>query len=265
MPTPILTLLSDFGLKDPYVAEMKAVILTISPDVRIVDIGHMIEKFNVRMGAFVLASAAPYFPQGTVHVAVVDPGVGTRRRALLVETTRAYYVGPDNGLLMLAAKREGIQHAYAIARLELLLPQASSTFHGRDVFAPTAAYLTKRTPPVEFGSEITDYVVPEFTSPIVKDGAVTGEVLHIDDFGNIIANIVKKDLDKIDIELGEAITIKAPRKSLRTRFCETYGDARVKSVLALIGSHGFLEIAINQGNAAKKLGIRSGDSLTITR
>ncbi len=137
----MITLTSDFGLKDPYVAEMKGVILTINPNATLVDITHEIEKFNVRAAAFALASAAPYFPDGTVHLAVVDPGVGTDRRAIVIQTKKGFFVGPDNGVLVLAAQSQGIEHMYQLSNPKFMMPKVSSTFHGRDIFAPAAAYL----------------------------------------------------------------------------------------------------------------------------
>ena len=147
MTRPIVTLMTDFGLKDPYVAEMKGVILDICPSAEIVDVSHEIEKFNTRMGAYVLASASPYFPKGTINVAVVDPRVGTERRGLCIETARGYFIGPDNGVLVLAARAQGIKHVRVIKNAKFLLPNVSHTFHGRDVFAllrltwPTASTL----------------------------------------------------------------------------------------------------------------------------
>ena len=134
----LISLLTDFGLLDSFVGEMKGVILSICPDARIVDITHQVEKFDVRMGAFLLAGAASYFPAGTVHVAVVDPGVGSKRRPIVVETARAVYVGPDNGLLVPAAQREGIHHVYELTTRSFMREKVSATFHGRDVFAPAA-------------------------------------------------------------------------------------------------------------------------------
>jgi len=260
----IITLLSDFGLKDPYVAEMKAVILTINPEARIVDISHSIEKFDIRMGAFVLASAARYFPKGTVHVAVVDPGVGTKRRALLVETEDAFYIGPDNGLLMLAVKREGIRRAYMITNTKLMLPQVSSTFHGRDVFAPAAAHLAKGTPPAKFGQEIGDYLTPAFSKPALKNETWQGEIVQVDDFGNIITNITSRDLQKIGAKPGSLLSIRLRNKPWDIRFCRTYGDAVAKNSVALVGSHGFLEIAVNQGNASERFEAKAGDTVTVS-
>jgi len=262
MITPLIALLSDFGLKDPYVAEMKAVILTISPQAGIIDISHLVDKFNIRMGAFVLASASRYFPKGTIHIAVVDPGVGTKRRGLLVETRTAFYIGPDNGLLMVAAQREGIRHVYAITNPKLMLQRVSSTFHGRDVFATAAAHLANGTPPSDYGSEISDYAVPRFARSVFKAGELKGEVLHIDDFGNTITNMTSKDLEKIGANPRSLLSIKIKNKSWKIRFCTAYGDVATKTLLALIGSHDFLEIAVNQGNASKKFRAEVGDAVT---
>jgi len=261
---PLITLLSDFGLTDPYVAEMKAVISSISPEARIIDISHSIEKFNIRMGAYVLASAARYFPKCTIHVAVVDPSVGTKRRALLIETKHAFYIGPDNGLLMLAAQIDGVQHVYSITNPKLMLQQVSLTFHGRDVFAPAAAHLANGTPPTNFGDEISDYAVPRFSKPVLKTGELRGEILHIDDFGNIVTNIMSKDLERIGARPRHLLSIKMknkPRKKIR--LCSAYGDVASETVLALIGSHNFLEIAVNQGNAAEKFKTKVGDAVAV--
>ncbi len=185
----MITLTSDFGLKDPYVAEMKGVILTINQKATIIDITHDIEKFNVRMAAFTLASAASYFPEGTVHLAVVDPEVGTKRRAIIIQTKKAYFVGPDNGILMLAAKSQGIKYIYQLTNPKFMLPSLSNTFHGRDVFAPAAAHLDSGVQTCEFGPEILDPLEPAFAQITRKDSSVIGEVVHVDGFGNIITNI----------------------------------------------------------------------------
>ncbi len=264
MTVPIITLLSDFGLKDHYVAEMKAIISSICPQASIIDVSHLIEKFNVRMGAFVLAAASRYFPKGTIHVAVVDPSVGTKRRALAVQTEHAFYVGPDNGLLILAAQRQGIQHVYSIANPEVMLPNTSLTFHGRDVFAPSAANLANKRPPSDFGPEIGDYEAPKFTKPTFKADEYIGEVLHIDDFGNIVTNVTREDLEVIDVKPAVWLSVKLKNQSFKMKFCKTYGDVIEKTELALIGSHSFLEIAVNQGNASKKLKAKVGDAVAVS-
>lgn len=264
MTVPLVTFLSDFGLKDPYVAEMKAVVLSICPQARLVDISHEIEKFNIRMGAFVLASAILYFPKGTIHVAVVDPGVGTKRRALLVEAKRAFFVGPDNGLLMLAAERMGIRHVYEITNRRFMLSHVSHTFHGRDIFAPVAAHLANGYKPSDFGSEIHDYVVPKFVKPRLTKSALVGEVLHIDDFGNIVTNISRVEFEKTGIREGAMVRFRLRDKEvIKLKFRSTYGEVSVGKSLALIGSHDFLEISTNQGNASKKFRVRAGDTVAV--
>jgi S-adenosylmethionine hydrolase len=245
---------------------MKAIILRISSDARIIDISHSIYKFDVRMGAFILASATPYFPDGTIHVAVVDPSVGTKRRALIIKTKRYFYVGPDNGLLMLAAEKDGITHVRTIANPEFMLHKVSSTFHGRDIFAPAAAHLANGTPPSSFGPEVKDYNRPLFAKPTLRaDKELIGEVLHIDDFGNLITNITISDLAKSGIKTTKPLAIRLKGTLVRLSFCRAYGEAPLKSTLALIGSHDFLEIAVNQGNASRKLKVNVGDTAVVSQ
>ena len=260
----VITLLSDFGLKDPYVAEMKAVILAICPEASIVDISHEITKFDIRMGAFILASAAPYFPQGSIHVAVVDPGVGTKRRPLIVETKCGFYVGPDNGLLMLSARKEDIRHVYDISNPQYMRPEVSRTFHGRDIFAPAAAHLAKGHPPSKFGTEIHDYVLPKFAKPQLRKGRLLGEILHIDGFGNIITNISERDLERISASEDSLLHAKFKDEILDLRLCSAYGQVPAERVLAIIGSSDFLEISTNQADASQVFGVKTGDSVEIS-
>jgi len=258
----IITLTSDFGLKDPYAAEMKAAILGICPQAVIVDVTHMVEKFNMREGAFVLASATPYFPDGSIHVAVVDPLVGTQRRPIIVETKRGFFVGPDNGVLMLAAEAQGVVRAREITSRKLMLSNISGTFHGRDVFAPAAAHLAEGVSPEEFGPQITDPVIPQFTKVMHSRDAVSGEVLHIDDFGNIVTNIPSKDLAGFR---GSMVQVDLPSQTQQMKVLGTYADARLHELLVLVGSHGYAEIALNQGNAAERVPAKAGDKVTLTR
>lgn len=259
----IISLLSDFGQKDPYVAEMKGVILSISPQTCIVDVSHEIKKFNIRMGAYALASASPFFPANTIHVAVVDPGVGTNRRPIIVETPRNLYVGPDNGLLMLAAQHETITKVYAIDNPKYMLANVSKTFHGRDIFAPTAAHLARGIRPSTFGSTIQDYSFPDFAEPHVDDDKLVGEVLHVDDFGNIISNISTNDLESYVIRDGDSLVIELGAKTFNLPFFSAYGKVSVGSPLLLIGGNNFLEVAVNQGNASKIFGAKIGDVFRI--
>jgi len=255
----VITLTSDFGLKDSYVAEMKGVILTINPNATIIDITHGLEKFDVRLGAFMLASAAPYFPKGTVHLAVVDPGVGTERRAILIQTKQGFFVGPDNGVLMLAAQNQRIKHTYELADHKFMLPKVSRTFHGRDVFAPAVAHLDVGVKPSEFGPEITDAVTPEFASVKRRKGSLIGKILHIDSFGNLIININWKEINQ-----AKAVNVKMQNLSLKLEVAKTYAQVKPKQPMALIGSHGFLEIALNQDSAAEKFHAEAGDSVEVT-
>ncbi len=260
----IISLLSDFGHKDPYVAEMKAVILSINPEAHIVDISHEIEKFNIRMGAYVLASAAPYFPEKSVHVGVVDPGVGTQRRAIIVETSRSFYVGPDNGLLMLAAQKEHITNVYTIDNPKYMMPKVSRTFHGRDIFAPAAAHLAAGSEPSDFGPVIDDYIVPDFAKSRQRNGELLGKVLHIDDFGNTISNISAEDLKNVGIREGNTIQVMLGDRTLTLKFCSAYGEVPGGTSLALVGSSNFLEVAVNQRNASRTFGAKVGDTFCVS-
>jgi S-adenosylmethionine hydrolase len=247
----VISLLSDFGYIDPYVAEMKAVIYSISPKSHVIDISHEIRKFDIRMGAFVLASATPFFPKKTIHVAVVDPGVGTKRRSIIIETERSIFVGPDNGLLLLAAKKEQVLNIFNIKNPKYMLSEVSKTFHGRDIFAPTAAHLANGVDPSDFGPRLNEYIRPKYAQIRTKNGVLLGEVIHIDDFGNIISNISSEDLKQAGIHKGDSLKISLGKKDLILDFCEAYGEVPSKTPLALIGGSNFLEVVVNQGNASK--------------
>jgi S-adenosyl-L-methionine hydrolase (adenosine-forming) len=258
----IVTFTSDFGLKDPYVAEMKAAVLGICPSAVLVDVTHGVEKFNVRAGAFMLASAAPYFPHGTVHVAVVDPSVGSQRRPIIIETANAFFVGPDNGLLLLAAEAQGITRFFEITSRRLALSHVSNTFHGRDIFAPAAAHLLNGTNLEEFGPQITDVVKPQFSTVIRSHEALIGEVLHVDDFGNIVTNINWKELANfresiVQVEFSNHVAL--------MKVSNSYASVKLHDPLLVVGSHNFAEVALNQGNAAAKFQVKTGDKITLTR
>jgi S-adenosyl-L-methionine hydrolase (adenosine-forming) len=255
----MITLTSDFGLRDPYVAEMKGVILTLNPQATIIDVTHEVEKFNIRLGAFMLASAAPYFPKDTIHIAVIDPSVGSERRAILIQTKKGFFVGPDNGVLMLAAQNQGIEHFYEVSNPKFMLPKVSSTFHGRDVFAPVAAHLDKGVKPSEFGLEITEATTPKFASVERRNNSLIGDVWHLDDFGNIITNISQTDLRQ-----NRVVNVKLPGVLQKISFGKNYTQANTHEPLALIGSHGFLEIALNQGNAAEMFHTKVGDKIEVS-
>lgn len=259
----IITLTTDFGLRDSYVAEMKAVILSICPDAYIVDISHEVKKFDIKMGAFLLLRAANFFPTGTIHLAVVDPGVGTERRPIIIETKKYFYVGPDNGLLIPSAERDGIRHIYVIRNPKYMLREVSRTFHGRDIFSPAAAHLAAGVPPWEFGPEIFDPVIPSFAKPVISNGSIEGEIIYVDDFGNLITNIGYDDLKSVGIIEGEYLTVRIRRKKMALRLCRAYGEVQANTPLAIIGSCNLLEISVNQGNASTFFGANVGEKILV--
>jgi hypothetical protein len=262
---PIITLLSDFGTRDPYVGSMKGVILSICRKARIVDITHDIDKFSVRHGAYVLASVVSYFPVGTIHVCIVDPGVGTKRKALIVKTKRDYLIGPDNGVLALAANREGVELLIEIANSKYMRDEVSSTFHGRDIFSAVAAHLANGVPVMEFGRETDEFIQSNFSKPILKGKELSGEIIHLDDFGNIVTNISLEDTRKLGLSPGASVKILLGRAAHEMKFGRTYGDVAKGETVALIGSTRLLEISVNSGNAAFSFKAREGSKVTISR
>ena len=261
----IVTLLSDFGSRDQYVSEMKATILSLCPSTTVVDISHEIEKFNIRMGAFVLASASTYFPDGTIHVAVVDPGVGGQRRNLLIETQRAVYLGPDNGILLPAALRDGIKETYSIENPQFMRSFVSSTFHGRDVFAYTAGKIACGAYVSQVGPKVSDPVSVTFAEAAASRNAINCEVLAVDSFGNIVTTASEKDLRGIGIDVGDRIVMQMKGRAYHLSLARTYSDTGEGKPILLGGSHGFLEVAINRANAARRFHVRPGDRLTFRR
>ncbi|WP_455368455.1 SAM hydrolase/SAM-dependent halogenase family protein [[Eubacterium] cellulosolvens] len=259
----IVGILSDFGLRDSYVAQMKAVILSRNPSTIIVDISHEIERHNVRQGMFVLASATPYFPSGTIFLAVVDPGVGGLRKSILLETERSKFIGPDNGLLALAAEKEGIINAYELDKSRYLTNKISSTFHGRDVFASAVGDIARGTNLSNIASKISEYVKPMITKPKIRSNQIYATALHIDYFGNIVTNISHEVLHKCRIEFGYKMKIQFKAVAKELDFCKTYSDVASGQLLATIGGHGYLELAINQGNAAEQIDLKTGDKLLV--
>ena len=257
MNPPIITLLTDFGLQDGYVASMKGVILAICPDAKLVDISHLIAPRDIRSGAFVLYTSYGFFPQGTIHLAVIDPGVGTERGAVAIRTTSCFFVGPDNGLFSFVLKEPG-RVARRLENRQFWKCQLSNTFHGRDLFAPVAAHMARGAHFDALGPSC-DPVFAQWGEPIVGKGAVEGEVIHIDHFGNAIINVLRETLEKQGP--AEKWTIRAGKTAIDS-IQATYGRVAAGKELALTGSSGFIEIAINHGNAASELGLRPGTRVT---
>ena len=255
-----IALLTDFGTADTYVAEMKGAIWSIAPDVDIVDVTHAIPPRDVIAGALALARVVPVFPEGTIFLAVVDPGVGTGRRAVIVRTPKSFLVGPDNGLLTLAARREGTAETVEIANAALMRPVVSRTFHGRDVFAPAAAHLTREVPLSEFGPPAGDLVGLDLPEPIVEGDRLVGAILTVDGFGNAITNIDEGLLAAFAGQLAVVVECGNANAPL----IGTYGDAKPGKTVALVGSGGTLEIAVVGGSAARAHGLTRGDRVTVT-
>ncbi len=258
----IYTLTTDFGTGE-YVGAMKGVLLSLDPEATIVDIDHAIRPQDIRHGAYVMRTAAPHFPFA-VHIGVVDPGVGTARRALVVACEGALLVGPDNGLLMPAAKHLGIKEVREITNRKLLAREVSSTFHGRDVFAPVAAHLMTGTKLKDVGPAIQDFVDLDFGTPeTIRDG-LQGTVLTTDRFGNIITNVPREAVERAWKTGGEIhVTLGGYEASLP--LVATYGEVPAGEFLATFSSSGFLEIARRDGNAAFQLHISPGLLVTLRR
>ena len=257
----VITLLSDFG--DVYPASMKGVILRIDPAASIVDISHSVPRHDVHAGAFMLMTCAGYFPSGTVHIAVVDPGVGTERRGIAVRAGHAgsgihYFIGTDNGLLIPAGRIIGTFEVYEITNSKLFLSGVSSTFHGRDVFAPVGAHILKGLDISEVGRQIFDFEDIDFGKGEKKDGSMYGSIIFIDSFGNIVTNIPS---GTVDFKPGDVLEI----QKKKVTFHRSYGFCRAGEPLALIGSHGYLEIAVNQGNAAAFFSKKQGEEVAVRK
>lgn len=260
---PPITLLSDFG--SFYPAIMKGVILSINSKALITDISHSVQPQNIREGAFLLMCAAPYFPSGTVHIAVVDPGVGTSRRAIAIEARahdrrgygliNQYFVGPDNGILIPAARRIGEVTVYAIDGRNF--PDASHTFHGRDIFAPVGARLSKGHAINELGTPVDDYKIIDFEISL-EEKRIRGEVIYIDNFGNVITSIPGSAVAE-RVRFGNDLKVNG-----RTmRFLMTYGLAAGGEPLATIGSHQYLELSVNRRSAALFMRLSVGDRVEV--
>ncbi|MGA7878092.1 MAG: SAM-dependent chlorinase/fluorinase [Desulfoferrobacter sp.] len=256
---PIITLLTDFGIEDGYVASMKGVILGICPGASLVDISHMIPPQDVRAGAYVMFTAYKYFPAGTVHLAVVDPGVGTERRALVLKAGGQYFVGPDNGLFSLVLKACPDWSARSLENSAYWRSEISNTFHGRDIFAPAAAHLARGLPIESLGPP-SGVVTPPWGSIIQSKNSLRGQVMHIDHFGNIISNFNRAEIERF--AAAERLSITLGSHSVN-RFANTYGEVEAGKLLFLFGSSGYLEVAMNQGDAAEALGVRTGDPAVV--
>ncbi|MCX6639547.1 MAG: SAM-dependent chlorinase/fluorinase [bacterium] len=260
MAAPFITLTTDFGLRDGYVASMKGVILSIAPDTRIVDITHEIEPQDVKQAGIVLATAAGYFPSGTVHVVVVDPGVGTDRALLAVEAGTQIFLAPDNGLLGVIFEKYPLPKVHQITNKKLFMPRVSRTFHGRDILSPVAAYLTKGLPIKEVGPIITKYDRGDFLHPVTRVNSVRGMIVYRDHFGNLMTNISDADLQSWD---PANLEIRAGYTKI-VGLSGSYSDVEKGELLCCVGSAGYLEIALREGSASDKLRFPLGTEVEVT-
>ena len=256
----IITLTTDFGL-GTYVASMKGVILEIDPDAKIVDVDHSVAPQDIRQGAYALYSATPWFPFA-IHIGVVDPGVGTERRGIVIACEGAMFVGPDNGLLIPAAETFGIKEVHHITSKEYTLRRASYVFHGRDVFAPVAAHLSKGVKLRDIGPVIKEYVKLDFGTPQVDDAGIRGEVLTIDRFGNIVTNIPRGIVSE-RWRFNQDLEVSIGGYDIRLRLLRTYGEAGEDALLATMSSSNFFEIAKRNGSAASLLNATPGMPVTV--
>lgn len=260
MAGALITLLTDFGVGTGYPAQMKGVILGLHPEARIVDLSHTVPPYRVLVGQALLLETAPAFPPGTIHVAVVDPGVGTARRGLLVVGAERWaghtFVGPDNGLLW-PFTRGG--RVFELTEPAYRRAHVSATFHGRDVFAPAAAHLALGVPPEKFGPEVLDPV--KLAPPRVRreGGAIVGEIVQVDAFGNLVSNLSLEDLPPVDLS---QLRVSVGGRTL-SGIQRTYGSAPVGTLLALLGSAGFVEVAVREGSAARELSLDDGVGMPV--
>jgi len=270
----IITLTTDFGLTDAYVAAMKGVILSINPEAKLIDICHTIKPQNIAQAAFVLSTAYKFFPKNTIHLVVVDPGVGTERRAIILRTPSADFVAPDNSVLSYIIQQSSTKpvadnvniqqvelepglEAVAITKPQFWRSPVSPTFHGRDIFAPVAALLSLGFPPIDFGEAITSVTMLPLPQPHRRpDGSLVGHILHIDSFGNLITNIKSDDLP----QAKQTITIEVGNQ-LISGLSRTYAEGR--GLLALIGSSGYLEVSLKGGSAGAFLNAEVGNEIRV--
>jgi S-adenosylmethionine hydrolase len=260
---PIVTLTTDFGLNDHFVGAMKGVILDIVPEAAIVDISHAVQAYDVLDGALAIAQAYSYFPTGTVHMVVVDPGVGTTRRPILASSDGYHFVAPDNGVLSMVYAREERIHVRHITSDHYFRQPMSTTFHGRDVFAPVAAYLAKLVDSHKFGDEIEDYV--KFAAPKPKaagENRMRGVVLKVDRFGNLVTNVTPADVPALFAAKPSAFKIVVGSREI-TEIRSTYAEGSPGEVFGILGSMGYLEIAANRGAAAQITGAGKGAEVNI--
>ena len=261
MAHPIITLTTDFGTSDHLVAAMKGVILKINPEAKIFDINHSVMPFDILDGALAIGQVYNYYPSRSIHVVVVDPGVGSQRRPILVTADQHYLVAPDNGVLSMVYEKEAKVTVRHVTAEHYFHAPVSNTFHGRDIFAPIAAWLSKNWQPGSFGEEVTDFVRFSLPKPKAADNTVKGVVLKVDNFGNLITNLTPQDVPQILSE-GAKFKITVGSRSI-DKAALHYAQGAQGEPFAIVGSSGFVEISMNRGHAARTLGAQRGAEVTV--
>jgi len=258
---PIVTLTTDYGMNDHLVGVMKGVILSINPDITVVDITHGVIAHDILDGALTIGQAYKYFPPKTIHIVVVDPGVGTERRPILVASDQHYFVAPDNGVLSSVYDQTEALYVWHIISEHYFRQPVSKTFHGRDIFAPVAAWLSKSWQTSAFGEAITDFTRFAIPKPKTAGNTIRGVVLRVDQFGNLITNLRVEDVPALASADGKC-TIKAG-SAVVGKIVATFAEGASGEVVGVIGSSGYLEICVNKTNAARTLGIGRGTEVTV--
>ncbi|MFA7347901.1 MAG: SAM-dependent chlorinase/fluorinase [Desulfurivibrionaceae bacterium] len=265
---PIITLTTDFGLQDEYVGLIKGVMATLAPQARLIDLCHTIRAQDIRQGAFILQAAAPYFSNGTIHLAIVDPGVGTDRRLLAIRAMGQTFLGPDNGILTPFLDPLLFEEAIAIDCPHLYLAPLSATFHGRDILAPVAAALANGAGLSSLGTPMLKENLTKLASPTLQidriHGKIAGSVIHIDHFGNLTTNIHQRDLAGLT-DAPASLRISHKKQHVTTGLATAYASTPNGQLLAIIGSRGYLELAVAGGNGARMLGAEVDDPVGVTR
>ena len=265
MRSSVIALLTDLGAKDYFVGAMKGTILSMNPDAKIVDITHEVPKYDVRGAAFILAQAAKAFPAGTIFITVVDPGVGTERKCVLLKTKNGlFFIAPDNGVLTLIAEQLGVSELYEITNRELMMSEVSPTFHGRDIMAPIAAHLSLGVKPSEVGPEIKGIELLQLPRSTATETKLRGNIMSVDDFGNLATNIDAPTISKF-ARVGEALVVAVADKVLNVKFVRTFGEVGPGGYLCYVGSSGMLGLAKNMGNLANELKVKIGSELIIQK
>lgn len=255
----VITLTTDFGLQDYYVSAMKAVMLGIAPEARLVDVSHDIPSQDIMAGSWVLKNSAMLFPSGTVHTVVIDPGVGTERHAVALKIEDQYFVGPDNGIFSLLTTDQSYT-AVKLNKKEYLRESRSNTFHGRDVFAPAAAHLSRGVTLEELGEPLDELISYRWMQPIADKDGLEGTIIHIDKFGNLITNISSELIDEVLTDKRVKIYV---GNVILNEINTTFGAVTEGEPVAYIGSAGMLEVGINQGDAQEMLGVQKGAQISI--